>query len=199
MAMVQPAHDPRDEQDQRDELYEAYLRVPPHQHAEIVHGTLYVMSRPAPKHANAASVLGAELGAPFQRGRGGPGGWWILFEPELHFGEDVLVPDIAGWRRERMPGMPDEAYFTLAPDWVCEVLSPHNERHDRLRKMPVYARGDVRHAWLVDPLDRTVEVLRLEAGKWTSVTTYRKDQIIKAEPFEAVEIDLLPVWGESRG
>jgi Uma2 family endonuclease len=117
----------------------------------------------------------------------------------LHFGEDVLVPDIAGWRRERMPGMPDEAYFTLAPDWVCEVLSPHNERHDRLRKMPVYARVGVRHAWLVDPLDRTASVLRLEAGQWTSVTTYREDQIFRAEPFEAVEIDLLPVWGESRG
>ncbi len=116
--MVPPAHGPRDE---RDELYEAYLRVPPHQRAEIVHGTLYVMSRPSPKHANAASTLGVELGAPFQRGRGGPGGWWILDELELQLiPKEPVVPDLAGWRLERMPELPDTAYFTLAPDWVCD-------------------------------------------------------------------------------
>ena len=183
----------------RRAVYADLERVPDTMVAEIVDGELFASPRPRPRHAVAASVLGSDLNPPFQQGRGGPGGWWILFEPELHFGEDVLVPDIAGWRRDRMPGMPDEAYFTLAPDWVCEVLSPHNERHDRVRKLPVYARVGVRHAWLVDPLDRTVEVLRLEASQWTAVATYREDEIIKAEPFEVVEIDLLPVWGESRG
>ena len=120
------------------------------------------------------------------------------FAPELHFGEDILVPDIAGWRRERLPKMPDEAYFTLAPDWICEVISPHNEKHDRVRKMPVYAREGVRHAWLVDPLDRTLEVFRLERGAWTAIGTHGGDEILRAEPFEAVEIDLLALWGESR-
>ena len=166
--------------------------------AEIVDGELFASPRPRPRHSVAASVLGAQLNPPFHLGRGGPGGWWILFEPELHFGEDVLVPDIAGWRRERLPAVPDEAHFTLAPDWICEVLSPHNERHDRVRKMPVYAREGVSHAWLVDPIDRTVEVLRLEAGQWSAVRTYRGDEIVRAQPFVAVEIDLLPLWGESR-
>src|ERR1051325_9059893 len=157
--MVHPAHDSRDEEDERDELYEAYLRVPPHQHAEIVNGTLYVMSRPAPKHANAASVLGIELGGPFQRGRGGPGGWWILDEPELHLVDlEPIAPDLAGWRVERMPTLPETAYFVLAPDWICEVLSKSTEAIDRHKKLPLYARHGVRHVWLIDPIARSLEV-----------------------------------------
>src|SRR6185369_17877981 len=108
--------------------------------AEIVDGELFASPRPRPRHAVAASVLGSDLNIPFQQGRGGPGGWWILFEPELHFGEDVLVPDIAGWRHERMRTIPDAAFITLAPDWVCEVVSPSTGRLDRSRKMGVYAR-----------------------------------------------------------
>ncbi|HTN89597.1 MAG TPA: Uma2 family endonuclease, partial [Sorangium sp.] len=111
--------------------------VPPNKVAELIGGVLHVMPRPAPRHANASSVLGIEIGGPFQRGRGGPGGWWILDEPELRFpdpaapGEvDAVVPDIAGWRRERMPELPETAYFPLAPDWICEVLSPSTERVD---------------------------------------------------------------------
>lgn len=166
--------------------------------AEIVDGELFASPRRAPRHAVAASALGGDLHPPFQQGRGGPGGWWILDEPELHFGEDVLVPDLAGWTRERLPGMPQEAYFTLAPDWVCEVISPHNERHDRARKMPVYAREGVRHAWVVDPLEQSLEVLRLEAGRWILLATHRGDEIVRAEPFLAIEVDLLDLWGESR-
>jgi Uma2 family endonuclease len=116
-------------------------------------------------------------------------------EPELRFGEDVLVPDIGGWRRGRLPDLPDAGHSTLAPDWICEVISPHNERHDRFRKLPAYAREGVTHAWLVDPLNRTVEVLRLEAGQWSAVRTYREDEVLRAEPFAAVEIDLLALWG----
>jgi Uma2 family endonuclease len=183
----------------RRAVYADLERVPDTMVAEIVDGELFASPRPRPRHSVAASVLGTDLNAPFQQGRGGPGGWWILFEPELHFDEDVLVPDIAGWRRDRLPVVPDEAYFTLAPDWICEVLSPHNERHDRVRKMPVYARVGVGYAWLVDPLERTVEVLHLEGGQWSAVRTYRGDEVFKAEPFAAVEIDLLPLWGESRG
>jgi Uma2 family endonuclease len=180
----------------RRAVYADLERVPDTMVAEIVDGELFASPRPRPRHSLAASVLGAELNGPFQQGRGGPGGWWILDEPELHFGEDVLVPDIAGWRRERLPEMPDEAYFAIAPDWISEVLSPHNERHDRVRKMPVYARAGVAHAWLVDPLERTVEVLRLHAGQWEAVRTYRDAEGSRAEPFTAVEIDLLALWGE---
>jgi Uma2 family endonuclease len=110
----------------------------------------------------------------------------------------VLVPDIAGWRRERMPEFPDAAFFTLSPDWICEILSPSTERIDRLRKLAVYAREAVRHAWLVNPTLRSLEVYRLEAGKWVLLQTHGGDDVVRAEPFEAIEIDLLRVWGESR-
>jgi Uma2 family endonuclease len=199
--MVQPAHDPRDERDERDELYEAYLRVPPHQRAEIVHGTLYVMSRPAPRHANAASVLGAELGAPFQRGRGGPGGWWILDEPELQLiPKEPVVPDLAGWRLERMPELPDTACFTLVPDWVCEVLSRSTEKLDRDEKLPYYAEHGVRHVWLLDPIDKHLEVYALDASakRWREVRTYHGDTPVRAAPFDAIELDLSALWSPPR-
>ena len=182
----------------RGATYADLERVPDTMVAEIVDGELFASPRPRPRHAVAASALGGDLNPPFQQGRGGPGGWWILSEPELHFGEDVLVPDLAGWTRERLPSMPQEAFFTLAPDWVCEVISPHNERHDRMRKLPVYAREGARHAWLVDPLARSLEVLRLEGGRWSLLATHGGDEIVRAEPFQAVEVDLLGLWGESR-
>lgn len=167
--------------------------------AEIVDGELYTSPRPSLRHAVSASELGADLVAAFSRGRGGPGGWWILFEPELHLGPDILVPDLAGWRRERLPAIAAEApYSTLAPDWVCEVLSPSTYRLDRIKKLRIYGREGVRHAWLVHPGERTLEVLRLESGNWTILATHADDALVRAEPFEAVEIDLLPLWGESR-
>ncbi|HEX2687244.1 MAG TPA: Uma2 family endonuclease [Kofleriaceae bacterium] len=193
--MVQPARDPR------DELYEAYLRVPDHQHAEIVRGTLYVMSRPAPKHASAASGLGAELFGPFQRGRGGPGGWWILDEPELQLiPKEPIVPDLAGWRIEHMPELPDTAYFALAPDWVCEVLSRSTERLDREEKLPQYAEHGVRHAWLLDPIDKRLEVYALDprTRRWRQVRIYQGDTTVRAEPFEAIELDLGVLWSPPR-
>jgi Uma2 family endonuclease len=182
--------------DRRRELYERYQRVPPHQHAEIVRGTLYVTPRPAPRHANASSVLGAELGGPFQRGRGGPGGWWILDEPEIHFAPlEPTVPDLAGWRVERMPELPEEAHFTLAPDWVCEVLSRSTERVDREVKLPLYAEHRVGHVWLVDPLLKTLEVHALgDDGRWREVRIYQGDAPVRAEPFAAIDLDLKALW-----
>ena len=120
--------------------YQDVLDAPPHRVAEIVDGVLYTHPRPAMPHALATSSLGHDLTGPFQFGRGGPGGWRIIDEPELHLGEDILVPDLAGWRRERMPGYPDAAYCTLAPDWVCEVISPSTRKLDLHGKRPIYAR-----------------------------------------------------------
>ena len=119
--------------------YQDVLEAPAHRVAEIVDGTLHTQPRLAMLHAPASSRLGGELTGPFDRGRGGPGGWWIVDEPELHFAEDVLVPDLAAWRRERMPDFPDAAYVTLAPDWLCEMLSPSTRKLDLHGKRPIYA------------------------------------------------------------
>jgi Uma2 family endonuclease len=193
--MVQPARDAR------DELYEAYLRVPEHQHAEIVNGTLYVMSRPAPRHTDAASMLGGELIGPFRRGRGGPGGWWILDEPELQLvPKEPVIPDLAGWRVERMPQLPDTACFTLVPDWVCEVLSRSTEKLDRDEKLPYYATYGVRHAWLLDPIDKRLEVFSLntDTKRWREVRIYEGDTTVRAAPFDAIELDLGALWSPPR-
>jgi Uma2 family endonuclease len=193
--MVQPARDAR------DELYEAYLRVPEHQHAEIVNGTLYVMSRPAPRHTDAASMLGAELIGPFRRGRGGPGGWWILDEPELQLvPKEPVIPDLAGWRVERMPRLPDTACFTLVPDWVCEVLSRSTEKLDRDEKLPYYAAHGVRYVWLLDPIDRRLEVFSLntDTKRWREVRIHQGDATVRAEPFDAIELDLGALWSPPR-
>jgi Uma2 family endonuclease len=164
---------------------------------EIVAGTLYVSPRPAMPHACAASQLGGVMFEPFNRGRGGPGGWFVIDEPELHFGEDVLVPDLAGWRRERMPLMPRTQGVTLAPDWVCEVLSPSTMALDRVAKLPVYAREHVRHVWLVDPGARMLEVFRLDGERYTLLGTHAGAARVRAEPFEAIELELAILWGES--
>lgn len=162
--------------------------------AEIIGGDLYSFPRPASRHAFATSVLGSELMGPFHRGKSGPGGWWLVDEPELHFGADVLVPDIAGWRREHMSTFPDAAYITLAPDWICEVLSPSTEKIDRSKKLAIYAREQVRHAWLIDPRLRTLEVLRLASERWSLVATHEGGASVRAEPFDAIELPLSALW-----
>jgi len=178
----------------RNASYEDLIAVPDHLVAEIVAGTLHTSPRPASPHAHAASTLGMDIGSPFQRGRGGPGGWWILDEPELHLGADVLVPDLAGWRRERMPQVPDTAWFEMAPDWVCEVVSPSTGRLDRTAKMPAYAREGVGFAWLVDPLQHTLEVFALRDGHWVLIATHAQDERVRAQPFDAVELELGALW-----
>jgi Uma2 family endonuclease len=184
----------------RRATYEDLLAVPDHKVAEIIDGELYVSPRPAGPHAVSASVLTIDIGGPYGRGRGGPGGWWIVDEPELHVGEHVLVPDLAGWRRARMPVYPAEAFVTLPPDWVCEVLSPHTGRTDRMRKLPIYARFEVQHAWLVDPAHRTLEVFRRQGGHWVLLDVHGGDETVRAEPFDAAAIELAALWdlGEGR-
>lgn len=178
--------------------------VPPNKVAELIRGTLHVMPRPAPRHAHAASALGAKLGNPFGFGEGGPGGWWILDEPELHFPDpapaqpgdvEVVVPDIAGWRRASMPELPETAYFALAPEWICEVLSKSTEDVDRNEKMPIYAREGVAHAWLVDPIARTIETYALlRGGGWSKPTVHEDKARVRLPPFEAIELDLSALW-----
>lgn len=167
--------------------------------AELVDGELILHPRPAKPHAAAATALSEELGPPFKRGRGGPGGWILLFEPELHLGADVIVPDLAGWRRERLPELTnEEPYFTLAPDWVCEVLSPSTGKLDRAQKLPIYAREGLPHVWLLDPLLHLLEVLRLVEGKWSIVSTHVDDEKVRAEPFDAIALDLSILWADVR-
>lgn len=165
---------------------------------QIIDGALYAHARPAAPHAFATSRLGAMLVSAFDLGRGGPGGWFIVDEPELHLGPrpDILVPDIAGWRRARMPQRPTQPHFTLAPDWVCEALSPGTERVDRMLKLPIYAREGVGHAWLVNPVEQTVEVFVLETGGWRLVTVAGAGAEVPLPPFDAVPMDLDALWAD---
>ena len=174
--------------------YAELLAVPEHKVAELIDGEVYATPRPASPHAAAASALGGELHGPFQRGRGGPGGWILLDEPELHLGENVLVPDIAGWRRTRMPTFESVAYFTLAPDWVCEVLSPTTERLDRLKKLRIYAAQGIGHAWLIHPGLRSLEVYRQTNGDFALVGTFSDEDQVRAEPFADIELELGALW-----
>jgi len=176
--------------------YEDLFDLPEHLVGEIIHGQLHTHPRPAPRHAVASSAVGAELLGPFQKGRGGPGGWWILDEPELHLSGHILVPDLAGWRRERLPTMPDSAYFDLAPDWVCEVLSPATARVDRVVKMPIYGGQGVGWLWLIDPDLRTMEVYELAAGRWQLDKAFQSKDIVRAVPFDAIEFSLAELWPE---
>ena len=168
--------------------YEDVLNAPEHKVAEILDGELFLSPMLAPRACVVHSGLLGSLG----RARGG---WWILPKPEVHLGEDVVVPDIGGWRREDVPILPD-AYFSVPPTWLCEVLAPTTERFDRARKLRIYAAAGVAHTWLVTPADRTVEVLRLRDGAWTIVAVHSDSDTVRIEPFEAIELELGRLWPE---
>lgn len=178
------------------ELRAQLAALPEHKVGEILGGELIVSPRPAARHANASSALGGLFFGPFSAGIGGPGGWWILDEPELHLEQDILVPDLAGWRKERMPRVPDVAHFELRPDWVCEILSSSTARDDRVRKVPIYAREGVPHVWLLDPLAKTLEVLRLDGEGYRLAAAFGGDEAVRAEPFDAIELPLGLLWIE---
>ena len=192
--MMQPM--PRVPPYDRPATYEDLVALPDALVAEIVGGELHASPRPAPRHALAGSAVGGRLVQPYQDGAGGPGGWWILDEPELHLGPDVLVPDLGGWRRSRLPQLPETAYFPLAPDWICEVLSPSTAQLDRVKKLAIYARERVAHAWLIDPLARTLEVLRLEEGRWVILGTHAGSEVVRAEPFAETDLSLDALWAD---
>jgi Uma2 family endonuclease len=173
--------------------YEDILAAPPHTIAQLVDGELHVQPRPSGPHGFATTGLGFDLGSPFQRGRGGPGGWIFVDEPELHFGADVVVPDLAAWRAERPPEL-EANYFTVVPDWVCEVLSPSSARFDRGPKADLYARVGVQFMWLVDPIDALVEAFQRSENKWLRLGAWAGETVAKIPPFDAVDLDLGPLW-----
>ena len=180
------------------DLYAELCDLPPHVTGEILGGVLYTQPRPAGPHAVSGSALGMDIGAAFQRGKGGPGGWWIIDEPEIHFVRDVVVcvPDIAGWRKERMPKIPKGHRFEIVPDWVCEVLSPSTGKKDRVVKMPVYAQFGVSFLWLVHPLDRTLEAFALHEGCWTVIGLFQDDETVQVAPFAELALNLGDLWAE---
>ena len=168
--------------------------VPPNMVAELIHGALVTHPRPTPRHALAASSLGSLLGPGFQRGQGGPGGWIFMSEPELHFGANVVVPDLAGWRRERLPVMPETSYVETPPDWVCEILSDATERYDRNAKRDIYARAGVPYLWLLDPRSKLLEVFQLTVGHRLLAATFVGQDEIRAVPFGEIAFPLSELW-----
>jgi len=192
--MMQPM--PRVPPFDRPATYEDLVKLPDNLVAEIVDGELHATPRPAIGHSRAGSSLGIAIGGPYDHGHEGPGGWWILDEPELHVSGDVLVPDLAGWRRTRLPTLPDAAFCALAPDWVCEVLSPSTVQIDRARKLGIYAREGVAHVWLVDPLARTLEVLQLEGGRWVILGAHAGNDVVRVAPFVEIDLELRLLWSE---
>jgi Uma2 family endonuclease len=178
----------------RPATYADIEALPPNVVGEILFGVLHAHPRPAPRHGNAAIELQTELMNPFRRGRGGPGGWVFLPEPELHLGPHVVVPDIAGWRREHLSRLPDTAFIATAPDWVCEVLSPATARLDRTDKLAIYAKFAVGHAWYVDPNARTLEVFALAGDHWLLAAAFKDADSVTAPPFEVHTFALDVLW-----
>jgi Uma2 family endonuclease len=177
-------------------LYDAIKALPEGVTGELINGQLHTQPRPSAKHASASSGLGWALSGPYRYGSGGPGGWWIIDEPEVHFvrNQEVLVPDLAGWRRERMPELPDHQRFEVVPDWVCEILSPATASKDRQVKMPVYARYGVGYAWIIDPDTGTLEAYTRAEQAWRPIASYRGEDGVDAAPFPEAGFRVADLW-----
>jgi Uma2 family endonuclease len=178
----------------KEATYEDLFDIPENMTGEIIDGELIVTPRPSRKHTSAASSLGFEIGPPYQLGRGGPGGWIIILEPEIALGGSILVPDLAGWKQERFPESEETNWISVAPDWICEILSPSTLRLDKIKKMPIYAQHGVAYFWVIDPTSRTLDVYRLESGKWMVLGAFIQDDKVRAEPFQEIELDLGNLW-----
>jgi|SRR5208283_638169 len=179
--------------------YEDLYDVPDNMIGEIIGGELIVTPRPSRRHGYTTFALGNEIGPPYQFGRsGGPGGWVFIFEPEIGLEEHVLVPDLAGWKEQRYPDEESHNWISVAPDWICEVLSPNTLKIDKMEKMPIYARHGVPYLWLIDPIAKTLDVFRLKAGEWVVAALYVEGAKVRAEPFTEIEINLSDLWQEAR-
>lgn len=175
--------------------YQDLLDLPENLVGEILYGSLHTQPRPSLRHGRSAGRLFSDIEREFDPGSGGGrGGWLILIEPELHLGPHVVVPDIAGWRRERLPHLPAEPFLTLAPDWICEILSPGTARKDRGPKMRIYAEQGVAFAWLIDPEARTVETYERTGSRWLQLHVYADADRARIPPFEDFELDLSRLW-----
>ena len=181
----------------KSSLYDRLAALPTELTGEIINGQLRTQPRPAWPHALASSRLGSDIEGPYGRGHGGPGGWWIIDEPEVHFALDieVTVPDIAGWRKQRMPNPPEGHKIQVVPDWICEIFSPSTKSIDREEKMPLYGRYGVSFGWLVDPKAHTLEAYKLVDEKWTPLGFFRDDDTVSVAPFDAIIIHLNELWG----
>jgi Uma2 family endonuclease len=170
--------------------------LPPGIVGEIIEGVLYTMTKPRAPHQRTTLKIGGSIGDPFDDGRGGPGGWWIITEPgiELPNNTKEISPDVAGWRRERLPKLPRKEPIRVVPDWVCEILSPTTRRHDLLHKLPYYAKVGVAHLWFVDLEARVVTVQRLEAGRWVTIGAYSDETEVRIEPFDVVMLNVASWW-----
>lgn len=168
--------------------------APEHLVAEIIDGELFTHPRPSPRHGATASALGARLSGAFQKGASGPGGWVFFVEPEIKFGSDILVPDIAAWRLEHLSAYPEKNYFTIRPDWLCEVISTSTERRDRTSKMRIYGEARVPHLWLVDPRLQILEAFELSGTRWTKIGDWNSDDVVRAPPFDAISFSLADLW-----
>lgn len=179
--------------------YKDLYDIPENMTGEIINGELIVTPRPSRKHGYTATALGVEIASPYQFGRsGGPGGWVFIIEPEIGFGEHILVPDLAGWREERYPEEEPHNWISVVPDWLCEVLSPDSQRRDKMEKMPIYARYGVTYLWLIDPIVKTLDVFRLEHDNWVVAGLYVEDVMVRAEPFTEIEFSLSNLWQDTR-
>jgi len=174
--------------------YEELIALPENLVGELVNGELHVSPRPAPKHAVASSNVGGLLFSFGRKSGDSGGGWWIIDEPELHLSANVLVPGLAGWRRENLPHLPETAAFEAAPDWICEVLSTRTARFDRIVKMELYAKAKVSFAWLIDPEAQLLEAYRLDAGLWVRLGAWAENAVARIPPFERMEFNLAMLW-----
>jgi Uma2 family endonuclease len=162
---------------------------------EIIDGELHAFPRPSFTHANFEGSVLENLRSPFQRGRGGPGGWWIITEPGIQLARSPeFSPDLGGWRKTRMPHPPRTGPVTVVPDWICEVLSPSTRNHDLVKKRRFYAEIGVAFLWYIDPPARALTVSKLQDGRWVELGVHGPDEKIRAEPFDAIEIDLAVWW-----
>lgn len=176
-------------------LYDDLCRIPEGTRGEIINGELIVTPRPSRRHTLTTTLLGTRVTSSYHYGEGGgPGGWIIIIEPEIGLGEDILVPDLAGWKQERFPVSEPHNWISAPPDWVCEVLSPGTVGKDKIRKMLVYARHEIPFAWVIDPLEKTLEVYRLELKRWVVSGLHGEKDKVRAEPFMELEIDLNDLW-----
>jgi Uma2 family endonuclease len=180
---------------QRPATYADLEALPEHIKGEIIDGVLYTQPRPRMRHSRAGLALGRAISGPYDFDADGPGGWWILIEPGIELpNAPEIAPDIAGWRRARLPPPDPDDPIRVAPDWVCEVLSRSNRAYDRKIKFPFYAKVGVSHLWVVDTAAHTVEIKKLIDGRWTEIAVFADDDVLCAEPFEAVQIPLAPIW-----